>query len=115
MNPQQQKRCQELAEELEGKFISVGKPNSGQSGGVVVTAKAIFEAGYQAALQDCEARERVAIEALEKVQAHGLHHYEDCKNREYDDQLCNCGMEKAELAVMNALAKLRGGVDESTT
>ena len=68
-----------------------------------------FKAGFTAAVELMQERERVALQALEKVQAHGLHHYEDCKNREYDDQLCNCGMEKAEIAVMNAISKLKSG------
>lgn len=43
--------------------------------------------------------------ALNRVQSHGLHHYEDCHNKEYDDQNCNCGMEQTELIVRKALEK----------
>jgi uncharacterized protein YchJ len=65
-----------------------------------------FIAGFTAAVDVMQERERVASEALEKVQAHGLHHYEDCKNREYDDQECNCGMEKLEMLILKTIEEI---------
>lgn len=50
-----------------------------------------------------EDRIRRLVWTLNRVQAHGLAHYEDCKNAEYDDQNCSCGMEQAEKHVRMAL------------
>lgn len=33
---------------------------------------------------------------LGQIHNHGLNHFEDCSNREYDDQNCDCGMERLE-------------------
>lgn len=58
------------------------------------------------------ARAENLVNALDKVQAHGLHHYDDCSNREYDDQNCNCGMEKTEIIVRDSIAKYRANEGE---
>ena len=65
-------------------------------------------AAYLAVLKERDELYKV----LRKIQFHGIHHYEDCSNREYDDQNCNCGMEQAELAMLKALEKIKPDVRE---
>lgn len=48
-----------------------------------------------------------AINALNKVQSFGLHHYEDCSNSDYDENPCSCGMEKTELLVLKTLDEIK--------
>lgn len=54
-------------------------------------------------MKDSEDRIKRLVWALNRVQAHGLAHYEDCKNAEYDDQDCTCGMEMTAKDVRMAL------------
>lgn len=48
-----------------------------------------------------------AINALNKVQSFGLHHYEDCSNSDCDENPCSCGMEKTELLVLKTLDEIK--------
>lgn len=81
MNPQQQKRCQDLAEKyapkpsaFENNHGSMVSPN-----GVTKEKRAAFTAGYRAALADCEALHKkseqleVAIEALDDIATYDEH------------------------------------------
>jgi hypothetical protein len=48
-------------------------------------------------------------EALNAVQKQGLCHYSDCTNCDYEDNNCDCGAEKTELIVKNALEECESG------
>lgn len=65
-----------------------------------------FSAGFDAGYAYQEERLKIAERALRLVQKHGLFHYEDCKNSNYEDEQCTCGMERAEFEVKEALEKL---------
>lgn len=86
MTPKQHARCQELA-------LICYPPNSPAKLGTDRNEifRDAFEAGYQAALADCEARERELMAVLENLKTWG-----------YTTQFAT---------IDAALAKLRGGVE----
>jgi len=62
---------------------------------------------YDSEIKRLEEKLGIAKWTLGRVQRHGLHHHEDCKNIEYDNQDCTCGMEQAEKDILSALEKIK--------
>lgn len=52
------------------------------------------------------------LEALKKIDAFGLFHYEDCTRLFNDEKVCDCGLEKVEEVLYDALTKTKVQVDE---
>ena len=47
---------------------------------------------------------------LSEVNKFGLSHFEDCSNSNYDDNACDCGMEKLHTHIYQCVAKLKAEV-----
>jgi hypothetical protein len=72
-----------------------------QAANVVPMVNVIEIRAYNQAAME---RDRL-INLLERIQKHGLCHFEDCQNASYEDERCTCGMEQLEFEMKNLLTR----------